>query len=303
MNFLAPKLLFLYYFLFSAFYTHFRGKTRLKPLRQLFDHSTFMAPINFLMYAFSKVPNQPFIDHSNFPQLHILKDNWVDIKEEATALLQEGLVKASNKYDDLGFNSFFRKGWKRFYLKWYEDFLPSANHLCPKTIDLLSQIPGLNAAMFTFLPAGSNLVLHRDPYAGSLRYHLGLITPNSEECRIFVDGIPYSWRDGEDVIFDETYLHLAENKTDIDRLILFCDLERPMRYRFATTLNRLFSKYVMRHSATQNLPTDKVGFLNRIFKYLYVIRMGGKKLKTYNRKLYYFVKYSFAAALVYWIFG
>jgi beta-hydroxylase len=27
-----------------------------------------------------------------------------------------------------------------------------------------------------------------------------------------VDGQRYSWRDGESVVFDETYIHYAENK-------------------------------------------------------------------------------------------
>ncbi len=79
--------------------------------------------------------------------------------------------------------------------------------------------------MFAMLPPGSTLTLHRDPYAGSLRYHLGLDTPNDDGCTIVVDGERYSWRDGEDVVFDETYLHWAENTTQKDRIILFCDIE------------------------------------------------------------------------------
>jgi hypothetical protein len=100
---------------------------------------------------------------------------------------------------------------------------------CPETVELLKQIPSVKAAMFAVLPAGSELLQHRDPYAGSLRYHLGLITPNSEACNIIVDGQPYAWRDGEDVLFDETYIHWAQNKTDVDRIILFCDVERPIK--------------------------------------------------------------------------
>ena len=42
--------------------------------------------------------------------------------------------------------------------------------------------------MFAELPPGSRLVRHRDPYAGSLRYHLGLLTPNDPGCFIEVDG-------------------------------------------------------------------------------------------------------------------
>ncbi|MGH6634584.1 MAG: aspartyl/asparaginyl beta-hydroxylase domain-containing protein, partial [Gammaproteobacteria bacterium] len=54
----------------------------------------------------------------------------------------------------------------------------------------------------------------------SLRYHLGLVTPSSDDCFINVDGVPYSWRDGEAFLFDETYLHYARNDSDQYRLIL-----------------------------------------------------------------------------------
>lgn len=51
--------------------------------------------------------------------------------------------------------------------------------------------------MFATLPDGSRLPRHRDPYAGSLRFHLGLATPSDDRCFIEVDGQRYSWRDGE----------------------------------------------------------------------------------------------------------
>lgn len=286
----------------SAIYMHFRGKVRLKFTRQLTDHSTFMAPVNSLIYLFSGVPNTPFVDRKLFPELDIFKDNWEIIRQEAQDLLDGGHVRLSTKNDDIGFNTFFKRGWKRFYLKWYDDFFPSAQTLCPKTIDLIKSVPSINAAMFTYLPAGSRLGLHRDPYAGSLRYHLGILTPNSDDCYIIVDGISYSWRDGQDILFDETYLHEAENKTSTDRLIFFCDVERPMKYPFARWFNKAFSKHVMRHAATQNTETDKLGFINKVFKYIHWVGEQGKKLKKFNRKLYYSVKYSLLILLLYWIF-
>jgi beta-hydroxylase len=215
------KTLFFSSYIFSIAYTHFRGKVRLKVLKQLTDHSSLMAPVNAIMYLFSAVPKTPFLDVADFPELKILRDNWETIREEAEFLYQEGYISASDKYDDIGFNSFFRRGWKRFYLKWYQDPMNSAQTLCPKTLALIQQIPNINAAMFTLLPKDSFLFKHRDPYAGSLRYHLGLITPNSKDCCIYVDGEPYFWQDGQDVMFDETFIHHAENKTSQDRIILF----------------------------------------------------------------------------------
>jgi beta-hydroxylase len=156
--------------------------------------------------------------------------------------------------------------------------------------------------MFAVLPAGSELLQHRDPYAGSLRYHLGLITPNSELCHIVVDGQSYAWKDGEEVIFDETYIHYAENKTDIDRIILFCDVERPVKTMFGRAWNKFFGWFIMASAASPNMGEDKTGNINKVFKYIYSIRRVGKALKAYNRNLYYAVKYVLMVLILYLIF-
>ncbi|KTD25119.1 MULTISPECIES: aspartyl/asparaginyl beta-hydroxylase domain-containing protein [Legionella] len=286
------KTLFFSSYFFSIAYTHLRGKVRLKFLRQLTDHSSLMAPVNAIMYLFSSVPKTPFLDLADFPELKLLRDNWETIREEAESLYKEGYISASDKYDDIGFNSFFRRGWKRFYLKWYQEPMDSAQTLCPKTLKLIQQIPNINAAMFTLLPKNSFLFKHRDPYAGSLRYHLGLITPNSKECCIYVDGEPYFWQDGQDVLFDETYVHHAENNTSQDRIILFCDVQRPLNNALANRFNRFFSRTVMKAASSKNLPNERVGIINQLFTYIYQIRLVGKKLKNYNKNLYYIIKYA-----------
>src|SRR5258705_428653 len=206
--------------------------------RQVGHHVTFLALYNVLMYAGWAVPNEPVVSVDRFPELAKLRDNWETIRDEAVKLFDEGLIRAAAKNNDWGFYSFFKSGWKRFYLKWYDDFLPSARTLCPKTVELLNSIPTVHGAMFAMLPAGGKLGAHRDPFAGSLRYHLGLVTPNSDKCRILVDGVECVWRDGQAFMFDETFIHRAENATDVNRIILFCDVERPMKYGFMTAINR-----------------------------------------------------------------
>ncbi len=197
----AAKAAVLLLFVGSTLYVHLRGKARLPVLRQFVNHSALFAPYNALMYLFSAVPSKPYLDRNKFPELDVLRDNWQVIREEAMHLFDEGYIRAAEKNNDAGFGSFFKKGWKRFYLKWYDKPLPSAETLCPKTVALVSSIPNVKGAMFALLPGGSHLNPHRDPFAGSLRYHLGLSTPNSDDCRIFVDGQVYAWRDGEDVMF------------------------------------------------------------------------------------------------------
>jgi beta-hydroxylase len=187
MRLFAPQFLVVWAFIGSAVAVHFRGKVRLGFWRQVSDHSTIMAPYNVLMYLFSAVPNRPILQQGLLLELAVLRDNWQVIREEALELFARGRIKAADEYNDWGFNSFFRTGWKRFYLKWYDQALPSAVANCPKTVELVNAIPTVKGAMFASLPPGGRLVQHRDPYAGSLRYHLGLQVPQSPgECRIFI---------------------------------------------------------------------------------------------------------------------
>lgn len=117
------------------------------------------------MYLFSSVPSKPYLDRSRFPELDELKNNWQTIREEALNLFDEGYIRAALNNNEAGFGSFFKKGWKRFYLTWYDGPLPSAQQLCPKTVELVSRIPNVKGAMFTLLPGGSHLNPHRDPSA------------------------------------------------------------------------------------------------------------------------------------------
>lgn len=287
-------------FVASALYVHFRGAVRHRWSRQLLDHSTFMAPINVLMYALSRVPTTPFVEDPglHFPELEPLRANWHKVRDEARRLRELQQIKAAEGYNDVGFNSFFRRGWKRFYLKWYDDAHPSAAELCPETTALLRGIPSIKAAMFTELPPGSELRPHRDPYAGSMRLHLGLDTPNDDACFISVDGQRYSWRDGQWTMFDETYIHWARNDSDQNRIILFCDVERPMKYRWARALNRFIARNLIAAGASPNQEGDKTGAINRLFKYFYAVRLKTKALRERSKVVYYGLKYALVAGFV-----
>jgi beta-hydroxylase len=299
---LAPRHWVLLTFIAAALHSHLRGKVRFELRRALTDFTVLLAPFNSLMVLFSKVSTQPYVDASEFPQLKVLQDHWQDIRDEALRLDNQGSIQAASDYNDIGFNSFFRTGWKRFYLKWYGDDLPSAQQMCPKTVALLKQLPQVKAAMFASLPPNAKLVKHRDPYAGSLRYHMGLITPNDPACYIEVDGQRYHWRDGEVVMFDETYIHYAENTTDKPRIILFADIERPVYTPVVRWLNRVFATVVMAASATQNVAGEPVGALNKFFYHAYQVRLKGKALKEKNRLAYYTLKWLLIGLLLWALF-
>jgi beta-hydroxylase len=277
---------------------HFRGTVRHSFWGQVFDHSGLLAPINVFLYAFSAIPNKPYVAVDRFPELEALRRHADVIRAEGLALMAHAKMKSPDQKDDAGFNSFAKSGWKRFYLKWYGDAHPSARRLCPRTTELLASIPNVSAAMFTALPPGAVLNPHKDPYAGSMRYHLGLLTPNDDGCYIEVDGKPYSWRDGQDVIFDETFIHKAENRTDVERLILFCDVERPMTMGFARRFNQWFGRHVVAAASSPNEPGDRTGLVNRLFFLSDRAGQWRRRFKAWNRTVYQVTKAGLAAGLL-----
>jgi len=296
---LATKLVVLVLLAGCASYIHFRGRVRHGFLRQLTDHSTFLAPYNVLVTMFSAVPRQPIQKVSDFPDLAPLRENWKTLREEAERIEERGDIRPAEKHNDVAFNTFFRRGWTRFYIKWYGEPLPSAERLTPKAVALIKSIPSVNAALFARLPPRGELGEHRDPFAGSLRYHLGLKTPNSDACRIYVDGTPYSWRDGEDLVFDETYIHSVRNDTDEARIILFCDVARPIRNPVMRAVNRFVTRHIVKITAAQNVDGEQIGAVNSISGYVYKLKLFFEGAKKANRRLYYAAKYLLIAALIY----
>ncbi|TRX75584.1 aspartyl/asparaginyl beta-hydroxylase domain-containing protein [Pseudomonas mangiferae] len=298
---LAAKLSLVGLFVASVLFVHLRGRARLPFLRQLVNYSALFAPYNSLMYLFSATPSRPYLERRDFPELDLLRDNWETIRDEAMQLFDEGYIRAALHDNEAGFGSFFKKGWKRFYLTWYDGALPSAQRLCPKTVALLEQIPRVKGAMFTLLPGPGHLNPHRDPFAGSLRYHLGLATPNSDACRIYVDGQPYAWRDGEDVMFDETYVHWVKNETEVTRVILFCDVERPLPEPIRT-INRWISGVLGRATAPQNVEGERVGAINRAYggfkRFGNLIGSQVKRFKRRSPRAYKILKPILAVALL-----
>lgn len=282
----------------SISYVYFRGKVRLSFFRTVVDHSAVLAPVNAFMYLFSAVPAQPYIPAGAIAGLQALDDNWETIRDEAMALAEAQRIRAADKNNDAGFNSFFKSGWKRFYLKWYEAEHPSAHELCPRTVELLRGIPQVKAAMFAVLPPGGTLNPHRDPFAGSLRYHLGLSTPNDDRCFIEVDGERYSWRDGQSVIFDETYIHWATNNSDTTRTILFCDIERPLRYRWSQAFNRWFSRVFLTAASSPNQAGDQTGLINRMFQVSWTLGQYRRRFKAWNRTVYQIARVALIAAVI-----
>ena len=290
-------LLVSYSFASMIYIYKYRGDARNKNLREYLRKSwPIFAPLNCMLYMTTqRKARMPIQNLSGFPELALIRENWQTIRDEAMAMKEQGcfeqtIKEGSAAYYDIGFRTFFKYGWSKFYVKWYGYTHDSAKQLCPKTVEILKNIQNVNGAMFTLLPAGSKLTRHCDPIACSLRYHLGLSTPNSDDCYINIDDQPYSWRDGDALLFDETYLHFAKNNTEQDRLILMCDVERPTNI-IGRCINSVY-KLLASMTLVPNTSVDKRGFFNKLFYSVTPIMNWGQKLRKSNKKLYKLLEYS-----------
>jgi len=294
----------LLYSILSVVYVYkWRGQARYVSLSQYLRKSwPVFAPLNCLLYMATRAEaRKPVVDAAYLKNINVLRDNWQIIKDEALALQATGAFEAiktpgSVGYYDVGFRTFYKRGWSKFYLMWYGTTHNSAQRLCPQTVALLKQVPGIQGAMFSILPPGSELSLHADPMASSLRYHLGLDTPNSTNCYINVDGINCSWYNGQDFIFDETYPHHAKNNTDVSRLILMCDVERPMN-GFGRAFNLLY-RFLIKGTLVPNTAEDKRGVFSALFAAIAPLRQSTLKLRTERRRLYNALKLTLNTSLL-----
>jgi beta-hydroxylase len=286
----------------------FRGTARYESFTEYVRKGwPIFSPLNCTLYM-TTLPrgSKAILDPADFPELDLLQQNWQTIRDEGLELARQDYFDAAKRpgtagYYDVGFRSFFKYGWSRFYISWYGYTHHSARRLCPKTVEILQKVPAVHGAMFAYLPKRAQLSRHADPIAVSLRYHLGLATPNSDACFINVDGSNQSWRDGQVLMFDETYLHYVRNDTDSDRLILMCDIKRPLN-PLGAVLN-FFYRGVTRASVVPNTPEDYRGLANRAFAGLAPLLAHSKALKAKNRLLYLVLKWSINTLILLLLFG
>jgi beta-hydroxylase len=214
----------------------------------------FLAPYSVWCSSKSKSLNKPIHDiETNFSNHNILKKNWKIIRKEALNIYKSG--KATLIKNDEFFDKIADDGWKKFYIKWYGPIVEEAYSLCPKTTKIISEIPEIKLAMFSILEPGSKIPIHAGPFKGCLRYHLGLNC--SKGAFITIDGCKYEWKNGEDVLFDDTFMHEVQNNSNDVRIILFCDIERNMKSDADKIINSFIIDYLAPITARANNKLEK----------------------------------------------
>ena len=164
-----------------------------------------------------------------FPEYKIIEENWLEIKKEIESVIDSG--KTLPKFHEIDDGQEYISdndglSWHLLNLLLYTMWHKKNAELCPKTTSLLKNIKSVKSAYFSILEPGKHIPPHKGPYKGILRYQLAISVPKKGECKILVDGKPYCWKEGESVLFDDTYTHEVVNNTSEPRIALLLDVKR-----------------------------------------------------------------------------
>jgi ornithine lipid ester-linked acyl 2-hydroxylase len=226
-------------------------------------YHTLFRPTEWLVRRFSSVGQHPFFATSEFRWIQHIEAGWTMIRDELDGVLRErGRIPNFHTISPDQLQITQDDKWKTYMLYAYGRKMARNCSCCPETTRLIETIPGMKTAFFSILGPRKHIPEHRGPYTGVLRYHLGLIVPRQKEaCRIRVDSDMAHWEEGRSIVFDDTYSHEVWNDTDEERVVLFVDFARPLRFPMSV-LNEAVIQLLSRSSLVQNI-VENVEMWNR----------------------------------------
>lgn len=113
--------------------------------------------------------------------------------------------------------------WRTFELVFFGIKVSKNLNECPKTAQLLSQIPELITADFSVLPPHTEILPHKGYSRMITRCHLPLIVPDGD-LGIEVNGETRHWEEGRLISFDDSLVHKAWNRTNELRVVMMVDV-------------------------------------------------------------------------------
>lgn len=202
----------------------------------------FIDKINGLFDYFCNDP--PVFDSNIFPWTSNFRNNWQIIHDEYISYTSDypdiPIYKNINEYTS---QCNIEGQWKSIFLRIFGVDTNIANYF-PNTMKLINISP-CTLAFFSVFEPYTKLCRHRGVYKGVIRYHLPIIIPNEwDKCFINVNGRVLNWRIGQDLVFDDRFIHHAENNTSQRRVVLFLDIKRDFNNIFLNILNTILLRFI-----------------------------------------------------------
>lgn len=101
---------------------------------------------------------------------------------------------------------------------------------CPAHCKNRQQDTGPELGVFSILAPGSAITPHRGVTKAFITAHLGLVVPKDRDgLWMRVERQTLHWEEGKWLVFDDTYEHEVKNDTAETRIVLLCQVERPLK--------------------------------------------------------------------------
>lgn len=168
----------------------------------------------------------------NFPNARRFAERWQDIRDEAKAARLDSMPRFHDimpEQQDISGND--GKDWRMLIIKAYGVDVKENIDRMPVLNGLLRECPEVKSAIVSFLAPHKHIPRHRGPFRGIMRFHLGLQIPVNQTgdpaTIMMIDDEEYRIRDGETLLWDDTYPHEVLNDSDEPRIALLLDVWRP----------------------------------------------------------------------------
>lgn len=210
------------------------SKKKQRPLKKQFSRflkQKARPALNRLLVHYSTVGDPVVFNNGLFPWTKALEGHYDDVLEEWLRLRE--LRDALPTFHEVSpYQKRISKGdqWKTAWLHGFGHDSKTAQQLCPKTTELIREVPELQTALFSILAPGAQIPAHRGVYKGLINVHLALVVPKqTEKCRLKVGDEWIYWQPGQCYVFDDTNTHKVRNDTDEERVVLMLQFHRPFR--------------------------------------------------------------------------
>ncbi|WP_129290662.1 aspartyl/asparaginyl beta-hydroxylase domain-containing protein [Streptomyces sp. N1] len=183
-------------------------------------------------------PDRPrvILPQKVFPAARELEERFPALRAEIDALLEKRTIPAYGAFDPVRAAQ-VSEDWKLYYAYMYGQSNELARDEVPTLLSFAQSRPEVVNAFVSILDPGVELPPHKDPYAGVLRYHLGVRVPRENPPHIRLDQDRHTWKEGEGRVLDVSVEHEVVNTSEEPRVVVIIDFRRPMGF-FASALNR-----------------------------------------------------------------
>jgi aspartyl/asparaginyl beta-hydroxylase (cupin superfamily) len=215
------------------------------------DYHIFKDIVNgYLALHFDKAHRPTLFNIAEiYPKLDAVTKAYPAIRKEFERVMAEGLSLPQYHEVDSGERAISNttpKRWNVFLLECVGYKVELNRQRCPETCRALARVPNMVQAFFSILDPGKSVPKHEGPYLGYLRYHLGLRVPKSNPPKIVVNAQDYVWKEGEAVLFDDSWPHEVINNSNELRAVLIVDVLRPLPFT-GRIVNRFVTNVIGRY--------------------------------------------------------